>query len=193
MGIKISIDSDIEKKMNKFQKQMIENLKNKIEEITPVIEEEVLDLVDKKLNEFFISSVAQFYADYTPEYYERRNNKNGFNSGMYALFRTKKEGTKLRFWFEPSEFISRTGYNGEDGLYKTVFLEGWHGGAMHDGKMLYRKPVPYYRYWGKEAIQTFSPYDMFIALKEDYEKRGFKMDYRNICVNNLNKIGFNVK
>ena len=63
-------------------------------------------------------------------------------------------------------------------MYTTVFKEGWHGGAKHEGVMRYRTPIPYYTYWGKEAVRSqFSPYDMFIALKEDYEKQGFRKDY----------------
>lgn len=186
MGLKISIDKSLEKIMGKYEKQIINNIKEKIEKETPNIENKVLNLVENKLIEFYRISVLEFYNSYPNPIYDRRGS-------LENLFRTKKDGNTLRYWFEPSEIPSRTGYIGEDGLYKTVFKEGWHGGAMHDGVMRYRTPIPYYTYWGKNAVQTLSPYDMFTALKEDYEKNGFKKDYRNIWVSSLNSIGINVR
>ena len=187
MGLKITIDKNLEKIMGNYEKQIISNIKQKVENETPKIENKVLDLVENKLNEFYKISVMNFYADYPHPIYDRRGS-------LYNLFHTKRDGNTLRYWFEPSEITSRTGYGGEDGLYTTVFKEGWHGGAKHDGVMRYRTPIPYYTYWGKEAVRSqFSPYDMFIALKEDYEKRGFRKDYKNIWVEQLNSIGINVK
>lgn len=187
MGLKISVDKNLEKIMSSYEKEIINNVKKKVEDVTPSVEDKVLDLVENKLTEFYKISVLQFYNNYPNPIYDRRGS-------LYNLFRTKRDGNTLRYWFEPSEISSRTGYTGEDGLYTTVFKEGWHGGAMHDGVMRYRTPVPYYTRWGKSAVQApFSPYDMFIALKEDYEKRGFKKDYRNIWVSSLNNIGINVK
>lgn len=188
MGLKITLDKNLEKIMSNYEKNIINNIKESIERETPKIENEVLDLVENKLTEFYKISVMSFYNSYPNPIYERRGS-------LYNLFKTKREGNTLKYWFEPSEFPSRTGYVGEDGLYTTVFKEGWHGGAMaDDGVMRYRTPIPYYTHWGKEAVQSqFSPYETFIALKEDYEKHGFKKDYRNIWIKNLNKAGINVR
>lgn len=186
MSLKIMIDKNLEKIMSNYEKEIINNVKKSIEEETPKIEKKVLDLVENKLSDFYKISVMEFYNRYNPDYYVRRNS-------LYNLFKTKRDGNILRYWFEPSEFPSRTGYIGEDGIYKTVFKEGWHGGATHDGVMRYRTPVPYYTYWGRQAEQTLSPFDMFTALKEDYEKHGFKKDYKNIWINSLNNIGINVR
>ncbi len=169
---------------------MIDDLNKKIDKETPKVENEVLELVENKLNEFFKISVMKFYNDYPNPIYERRDS-------LYNIFVTKRNGKKLDFEFNPLALPPREGTDakyGTDFLYETIFKEGWHGGARHDGKMLYRKPVPYYRYWGKEAVKShFSPYEMFIAIKEDYEKRGFKNDYKNIWVKHLNNIGLKVK
>lgn len=187
MGLKITIDKSLEKIMGNYEKSIINNIKEKVDKETPKIENEVLDLVENKLNEFYKISVMNFYASYPHPIYNRRDS-------LYNLFKTKRDGNTLRYWFEPSEIPSRTGYAGEDGLYTTVFKEGWHGGANHDGVMRYRTPIPYYTHWGKEAIQaSISPYDMFETLKQDYEKRGFKKDYRDIWVRSLNNIGINVR
>lgn len=182
MGVKISIDRNLEKMMSNYEKQIINNVKEQVKRITPTVEDKVLTLVENKLNYFYKISVMEFYNSYHPEFYVRRDS-------LYNLFRTKREGNNLLFWFEPSELSSRTGYADENGLYTSVFKNGWHGGAMHDGVMRYRT----YTDWGRPAVQTMSPYDMFIALKEDYEKHGFKKDYKNIWVTSLNNIGINVK
>lgn len=183
MGVKISIDRNLEKMMSNYEKQIINNVKEQVKGITPTVEDKVLTLVENKLNYFYKISVMEFYNSYHPEFYVRHDS-------LYNLFRTKREGNNLLYWFEPSELSSRTGYAGEDGLYTSVFKNGWHGGAMHDGVMLYRT---YASGWGRPAVQTMSPYDMFIALKEDYEKHGFRKDYKNIWVTSLNSIGINVK
>ena len=181
MGINITINKNPESVLGKFEKELIK----KIEKEKTNIEDQVLDLVDSKLKEFYQISVLQFYNDYPNPIYDRRGS-------LEYLFRTKKEGSTLKFWFEPSEIVSRTGYSGEDGLYTTVFKEGWHGGANNNGTMRYRTPIPYYRYWGKNAVQTFSAYDMFISLKEDYEMHGFRNDYKTILKRQLGNIGIKI-
>ena len=186
MGLKITVDKNLERIMSNYEKTIINNIKQKVEKETPKIEKKVLDLVEIKLTEFYKISVLEFYNSYPNPIYDRRGSLDN-------LFKTKREGNILRYWFEPSEITSRTGYAGEDGLYTTVFKEGWHGGAMHDGVMRYRTPIPYYIYWGKPAVQTLSPFEMFTALKEDYEKRGFRNDYKNIWISSLNNIGINVR
>lgn len=189
MGVKVDMDANIEKLISDLEKKTIENIKKRIDEETPKVEEKALNLVERKLNEFYEISVLNFYNHYKPKFYQRRG-----DGSLYNLFRTKRNGTKLDYWFEPSEITSRTGYDGEDGLYKTVFKEGWHGGAKHDSVMRYRTPVPYYIYWGKEAVRApFSPYDMFIALKEDYQNNGYERDYKKLWVDHLNSIGIKVR
>ena len=186
MGLKITVDKNLEEIMSNYEKTIINDIKQKVEKETPKIEKKVLDLVENKLTEFYKISVLEFYNSYTNPIYDRRGSLDN-------LFKTKRDGNILRYWFEPSEITSRTGYAGEDGLYTTVFKEGWHGGAMHDGVMRYRTPIPYYTYWGKPAVQTLSPFEMFTALKEDYEKRAFRNDYKNIWISSLNNIGINVR
>ena len=186
MGLIITIDKNVEKLMNNYQKELINNLKKKIDEVIPSVEKKTCDLVEDKLTEFYNTAVLNFYNSYPDRIYDPRGS-------LYNLFRIKREGKTVKYWFEPSEIPSRTGYDEEDGLYTTVFKEGWHGGAMHDGVMRYRTPIPYYTYWGKEATQTLSAYDMFIDLKEDYEKHGFKKDYHAIWVSSLSTIGFNIR
>lgn len=201
MGVKVDMDANIEKLISDLEKKTIENIKKRIDEETPKVEEKALNLVERKLNEFYEISVLNFYNHYQPKFYQRRD-----NGSLYNLFRTKRNGTKLDYWFEPSEITSRTGYDGEDGLYKTVFKEGWHGGANINGEMLVPYRIPPQTYDGdkkpyqkgkakwKPAVRApFSPYDMFIALKEDYQNNGYERDYKKLWVDHLNSIGIKVR
>lgn len=194
MGLKITIDKNLEKIMGNYEKNIINNIKEKVDKETPKIENKVLDLVENKLNEFYTISVMNFYASYPHPLYDKIY---GRRNSLYNLFKTKREGNILRYWFEPSEIPPRKGTNskyGNDFLYETVFKEGWHGGANHNGVMRYRTPIPCYTHWGREAVQApISPYNMFETLKQDYEKRGFKKDYRDIWIRGLNNIGINVR
>ena len=91
--------------------------------------------------------------------------------------------------FHPELFDSRTGYTGEKGLYKTVFKEGWHGGAKHNGGMFYRTPIPYFKYWGKEATRSsMSPYEKFKERWYKYEDTTFESDLRRILNKHIDKI-----
>ena len=72
MGIKINIDKDVEKSLSKLEKEMINNLKQKIESVSPKVIDDVADVATKKLNEFYNISVMNFYASYPHPIYDRR-------------------------------------------------------------------------------------------------------------------------
>ena len=93
--------------------------------------------------------------------------------------------------FKPEKFPSRTGYTGtgKDGLYQTVFKEGYHGGASHNGKMLYRTPYPYYTYWGSAAEQaSISPLEDFRQRWYHYEDTEFEADLNKTINKYINMI-----
>ncbi|MFR7913736.1 hypothetical protein [Eubacterium ramulus] len=204
MGLKITVTGDMEKYISNYEKKLIEDIEKKIEKEKPKVTDDVLNLVDDKLNEFYDKSISTFYGDYSPVFYSRKG-----TGGMSDMFKTKKEGTSLSFWFDEHQMVSRTGYSGEDGIYKTVFIEGWHGGSGKNGNMSYPvayedgSPKPYNgkykpyddcRYgWVPAARAPISPYNNFIDQKENYEKNGFRKDYRDIWISHLKNIGINVR
>lgn len=49
------------------------------------------------------------------------------------------------------------------GSFDAIFKEGYHGGASHNGGYYWRKPHPYYRYWGRPAESTASIYSLYEA------------------------------
>lgn len=137
---------------------------------------DILEIMEKDINEMFRDSVSDFYGGYTPVPggYERRNGGEG---SMYDLLRTERKSSasvpSLIITLDESRMGGyRSGYKGEDGLFTTVFIEGWHGGARQDeytGKKFWRKPIPDpdssypgYYYWGSVAErEDVSPSESF--------------------------------
>lgn len=185
MGIKITIDADVEKKLDKFKKQAIQNLQDTIDGCRPAVTEKVLDLVDEKLHSFVDIAVSNFYSWEGKIYTKRRNSLKNKD-----FFITERDGTFLKYWFDSDLIRYR---NEKLGLYDTIFVQGYHGGAYFMDGFYYRKPVPYYTYWGRPAEQaSVSPLDDFTQMKEDYEQNGFRLDFKNIWVNELKNHGINL-
>lgn len=129
---------------------------------------DILGIINEDINKMFSESVSAFYSDYAPRVYERRNGGKG---SMYDILSTRTDNSSP----VPSLIITmdesgmggyRSGYKGEDGLFTTVFIEGWHGGAEREGyadKKFWRTPVNGYYMWGEEADRAdISPYDDFV-------------------------------
>ena len=149
--------------------------KKRFEEAVKKTKREFFPLEVKKVEELYRQVADDFYSDYSErKFYKPRGS-------LKNLFNIKTDYENLYMDFDPTKIPSRTGYVGEDGLYNTVFREGWHGGANHEGKMLYRKPVPYYRYWGREAVRTsISPLDDFDKRWDKYQETEFVDDLNRI-------------
>ena len=107
-----------------------------------------------------------FYQDYEPEFYNRRET-------LYDLLRVKRiDFDKYEIDFDPSIMTYRNGQGGgEDNLYNTVFRQGWHGGAPsgpqhpNSGTPMWRRPYPRYPLWGRVATRaSISPLQEFDRL-----------------------------
>lgn len=190
MGVTITIDKNLEKFISNTEKRLIKNLQETVDNCKPEVTKQTLDLVDKKLHYFFETAITRFYSTYSPYYYDRRGTMNN-------IFFTERDGSLLRFWFDSDLMPYRDGSVGD--LYDTVFVHGYHGGASsgdghpNPGTPYYRKPVGEWSQWGRPALQApISPLDHFNMMKEDYEKRGFKRDLRNIWITQLRKAGLDI-
>lgn len=154
----------------------------------------------------------QFYADYNQEFYERTGslkkifvikeikNKNGEVTGAKPDWDAARDNMRL----------DRRGHNT---LFDLIVYDGYHGGASegdttkittgrwaglelntpHPGKgtPYWRTPEKSYLAWGRPAVQTTSPYDLYFEfLNEEkpriYEKYSdylieeFEKRYKNI-------------
>ena len=154
-------------KHNDFYKSYISKLQTKTKEAVQDAQKkafsEYFEVADKKIREIYKSVITDFYKDYTPRFYDRRD-----GGSLYQLIQTKCGDDYLQIGFNPSRISYRNGYASEDGLYETVFRQGWHGGAMVQGSMLY--PIGKYEngkprvYDGTYKDGVYKPYD-----DEDYK------------------------
>ena len=108
-----------------------------------------------------------FYKGYSPKYYARRGS-------LYNLMRVTRLGDdEWEIDFDPSKMTYRNGSGGENGLYNTVFRNGYHGGAPSgpghpkNGVPMWRYPYPTYVNWGKAATQSASPLSEFLKLDDE--------------------------
>lgn len=166
-----------------------------VEDITNDTVEKMQDAVEDFKKEFFplqVENVKEIYREVISDFYNEisENDRTYMPRGsLYRLFSCTTNYKCLNMDFHPELFKSRTGYAGEDGLYTTVFKEGWHGGARHNGGMFYRTPIPYFTYWGKEATRSsMSPYEKFKERWYLYEDTTFESDLRRILNKHIDKI-----
>ena len=187
-----------------FYKEYIKKLQKKAEEAVANAQKEAyaeyFKVAEEKIYELYQSTIIDFYADYKPHFYKRRENK-----GLKHLLQTKREHNYLEGWFDPAMIPYRNGYSESSdsdgvsgGLYDLVFRQGWHGGAMVNGSMLY--PVggkaydgdydngryrPYedrnHKYgWTPAKRSSISPLDDFLQRLNEYQKEEYQHDFEKI-------------
>nr|DAM64695.1 MAG TPA: hypothetical protein [Caudoviricetes sp.] len=161
--------------------------------------------LEKTLTKNYYRIIDNFYSSYEPSYYERRGLGNG---SLYDLLVFELANDSFEVGFEPSKLLGRDGYNGDNGLYKTIFLLGYHGGAYIDGKMLvpwtappieydgYKTPWSFPKPWEKRigikhgweyAQRSVSPYRMWKSYIDWYNRSQYQKDYDEILNKNVIK------
>lgn len=170
--------SDIATGLNDYIDRIKTRVQEVVEQVVRETAEEFFVLVEDRIRTMFNSVVQDFYASYTPDYYDR-------NESLYNILQTSIKAESLKIWFDPEQMTPfRSGYSGEDGLYDQVFRHGWHGGAgsgeghPDPGKPYWRAPVPYYNRWGHEAsMSSVSPLEDMKRRVDDYKQYGMKEDF----------------
>lgn len=183
-----------------YVKQTREDVVEKSKKAAKDATEEFLKLEEEKTKKIYYSVIDYFYNSYERKMYVPRETLYGED---FAEIR--KKGKKVIINFHPEVFISRTGYNGENGLYTTVFLQGWHGGTNKYGGMKYpvgkfKDESPYYyngeykpyddiRYKWVPAVQApISPYDDFVNRFNKYQDTEFEEDVTRIINKHIDRI-----
>ena len=143
---------------------MLERIKeNLAEQVNAAIDAtwpEFFDVMEGRVNEMFDESVSEFYSGYSPEFYGR-------TGSLYEVMTVIRTDDSLTLHFEPS---NATVMNNGDTVYGLAFKHGWHGGATApDGVMRYRTPYPYYKHWGRPAVNSGSPYEALKAKVEGFD------------------------
>lgn len=150
---------------------------------------EVLDEMELNLQEIYRRIIDEFYADYSPDHYER-------TGSLYNLLDIEnKEGT-LDWGFESGKATSFERGGGSDGLYEHVFRQGWHGGSTGTDKNGYtvrvpswRSPVQWYSHWGSVAEQApRSPLEAWEQEVDAYKTDVLPQRYNALYQKQIQKI-----
>ena len=125
-----------------------------------------------------------FYKDYPPKFY-----KESRRGSLYQIFNVETTPDidggieAYKGEFDEDAMPYRNGNAGKDGLYQTVFHEGWHGGAASGpghpqyGTPYWRTPYPKYNKWGSKAAKAeISPFDEMILEDEHYTAHDMEND-----------------
>ena len=203
-----------------FYKKYFEKLQAKAKEAVINAQKdafaEYFEVADKKIREIYKNTITDFYNSHKPSFYNSRGS-------LYKLLQTEKTEDYLSVWFDPSKISYRNGYAESSksdgvsgGLYDLVFRQGWHGGAMVNGAMLYPvgrfengKPRAYdgiynnghykpyadetYTYgWTPAKKAPISPLDDFIQRIDKYQKTEYQKDYEKIWDKHKSNIKINM-
>lgn len=151
--------------------QIQEKVSEKANKLLPDVKEKIYrefgEYQQKEVTRLFKEAVDQFYAAYTPTYYERNRslyNALEFEPDEYGIVDEQIDNDSL-FGSDGLSAFERGG--GSGGLFERVFMGGFHGGATGidwRGEIRttpsYRTPYGFYYNWGKEAVHTESPHDL---------------------------------
>lgn len=203
-------------KQSEFYKSYIEELQRKakiaVKNAQEETFEEYFEVAEKKIKKIYNTVIDYFYSSYIPNFYDEEYRRGS----LYYLLQTECKKDCLSISFDPSRISYRNGYaessNSEGvsgGIYDLVFRQGWHGGALIDGKMRYpvgiqsnglykpydgigNKPYETYNdvakfYWGK-AHKTRSPLEHFRSMIDEYQKTEYQQDYEKIWNKNKSNI-----
>lgn len=183
--------------------ELIDNINDAYEE-TRV---EYYEFLEDKLEKNYERIIDTFYSSYDPVLYKRKGKGEG---GLKDLLVIEKDDSGMDIGFKPSNLLGREGYNGDDGLYKTVFLQGFHGGAYIPDAQQFLVPwtYPHVEYngisspWGNPkpweervnmfhgwhpAERTVAPYRLWKSFIDGYNRGQYQKDFDVIFNKNVKK------
>lgn len=185
-GVIHSILDEIKEIGTKIQERVSEKANELLPDVKEKIYREFGEYQQKEVTRMFKEAVDQFYAAYTPTYYERNRslyNALEFEPDEYGIVDEQIDNDSL-FGSDGLSAFERGG--GSGGLFERVFMEGFHGGATGvdwRGEIRttpsYRTPYGFYYNWGKEAVHTESPHDLAMDSIRDASGT-FDNEFENI-------------
>lgn len=130
---------------------VVEKAKNKVEKMNKKYPKKYKE----ELEEIGRSVISEWYATYDPIYYDRQ-------MGLKNAWKVTLNGMNYRVDFG-SELMN-TSYNiSTEYIFENSFMNGYHGGAMHNGIPYWRTPYPEFTAWGRPALRSFSPYTRMVS------------------------------
>ncbi len=159
--------------MSDWAKKNAEAISAQMQKDGPEVDGKAVRLLMKKianeLSNLFEGAIQGFYDDYAPRSYTRRGSL--FNVPVITPL-----SDDIVIEFDPHQITMRNGSGEEDGLYTTVFKEGWHGGALKgpehpkpDGRHAYWRTGNNFSTWGEEATRAPEKIRPFSAISEIWD------------------------
>ena len=143
--ISVTIDtSGIKRAAKKIQKfaDSIENAKNKTNEEIP---QKAAPEIEKAAR----TAVEDWYMAYQPVSYER-------TESLLHVYDVKPQTGLVNVHLSSDELGGHR--VSSDYIYNLMFLQGWHGGALHDGFPPLKRTGPGFIYWGGPTVKTTPAY-----------------------------------
>lgn len=158
----------------------VRNAKTEIPKIENKVDSKYAKKVGQNLDLIARSAIDAFYEGYTPLVYNRLED-------LYHTYKITAEKKDWRIELGP-EFMHGGHHRENDYIYWMAFVNGYHGGAPHNGDMYWRQPVPYYTEWyPTPAPQSVSPHDKIVAESNAYLDE-MKQQAQSEFDNSVNKI-----
>lgn len=176
---------------NPMIQRLVERVRKAMYEAAYAAAVEILDEMEQDLNKIYYTIIKEFYADYSPVFYDR-------TGSLYDLLQIKNTGENLNWYFETDNATAFERGGGKEGLYEHVFRQGWHGGATGTDKHGYtvttpswRQPIPWYSNWGSVAEQApRSPLEAWDQEVDAYKTDVLPQRYNALYHRHLQKYGF---
>lgn len=134
----------------------LENIRQKaIAVVKASIDEAVVQIMpefENALELAYKECANEWYGAYSPEIFTGRT--YALRDDVFMVTGRGKDYLDIDY---------NSGANVGGGSFDAMFKEGYHGGAAHNGGYYWRKPVPYYKYWGRPAVSTASIYSLYEA------------------------------
>lgn len=190
-------------KIQPFTEWLTETI-TKVDKVYEETQSEYYDFLEDELRSNYERIIDKFYASYNPKVYKRRES-------LKDLLCFERDSDGMTVGFDPSKISRRDGYNGKNGLYTTVFIQGYHGGAFipnakkflvpwtnppyeYNGNITPWEPRPWREYpdqhishgW-EPAVRSISPYRMWKSYIDKYNKGQYQKDFDVIWKRNIDK------
>lgn len=169
--------SAIEKIKARVEKNAKEAAKEAIRELIPDLSKD-LKAAYASQDQSNPGAAKRWYDAYEPRYYRR-------NYSLYNIMEVNADAVemKLRYSFTDNNMTKDRKGNS---LFDHVFVYGWHGGAFdrESGQIRYRSPYQIYKYWGRKAVKTSSPYGLFMKRIPELEVQ-YKQKIRDLTIRKL--------
>lgn len=162
IGVKADA-SDISKNLEMY---LGKTLKERLDKASKAVKIQGAELQKARIEDAWKIAVETYYNSYDPQSNGGYDRQEDF--GRMMEIEDSGNG-KLTISIDSGKLGAHRAE--DDYLYEYMFKEGYHGGAKpknsEKGDFLWRSPNGFFTHWGKKAVRTEAPYDIFQRILDD--------------------------